>query len=52
MPNAQRVALALGAWAQHEVFDLGGGVPPRILPTGSGEVVVLHYNGLAPIKAW
>lgn len=50
MPNAERVASRLGAWAQNDLHDLGGGVSPRILPAGAGEVIVLHYNGLSPIK--
>ena len=42
--------LGLGTWAQLDLLDLGGRFSPRFLPAGAGEVVVLHYNGLAPIK--
>lgn len=51
MPNAQRVANRLGAWAQDDLRSLGGGGPPRILPAGAGEVIILHYNGLLPVKS-
>jgi hypothetical protein len=50
MSNAERVASRLGTWAQLDLLDLGGQLSPRFLPAGAGEVVVLHYNGLAPIK--
>lgn len=50
MPNAERVASQLGQWAQNDLRDLGGGAPPRIFPEGAGEIIVLHYNGLSPIK--
>ena len=50
MSNAERVASRLGAWAQEDLRNLGGGVPPRVLPADAGEVIILHYNGLLPIK--
>ena len=50
MTNAERVAIRLGSWAQNDLHDLGSGAAPRILPVGAGEIVVLHYNGLSPIK--
>lgn len=50
LPNAGRVANRLGAWAWNDLRDLGAADSVRELPAGSGEVVVLHYNGLVPIK--
>jgi len=50
MPNAERVAARLGEWALDDLHELDGGVPPYLLPPGTGEVIVLHYNGLSPIK--
>lgn len=50
MPNAERVASRLGSWAQNDLHDLGSSAGPRILPADAGEVVILHYNGLSPIK--
>jgi hypothetical protein len=50
MPNAERVAARLGEWALDDLHELDGGVPPNLLPPGTGEVIVLHYNGLSPIK--
>jgi hypothetical protein len=50
LPNAERVASRLGGWAERELAELGGDVSPRVLPPGAGEVVLLHYNGLVPIK--
>jgi len=49
--NAERVASQLGSWAQEDLRLLGVGVEPRVLPAGAGEVIVLHYNGLSPIKS-
>lgn len=49
-PNAGRVASRLGSWATQELARLDGAASPRVLPPGTGEVVLLHYNGLAPIK--
>ena len=49
-PNAERVASRLGAWAQEDLHDRGDPVVPRILPEGAGELIILHYNGLSPIK--
>jgi hypothetical protein len=50
MPNAERVATRLGEWALNDLHELDGGVQPYLLPPGTGEVIVLHYNGLSPIK--
>ena len=48
--NAERVASRLGAWAQEDLRSEGEDVPPRFLPEGAGEIIILHYNGLLPIK--
>jgi len=48
--HAERVAARLGEWALDDLHELDGGVPPYLLPPGTGEVIVLHYNGLSPIK--
>jgi len=50
LPNAGRVANRLGAWAWNDLRDLGADDSVREFPDGSGEIVILHYNGLAPIK--
>jgi hypothetical protein len=50
MANAERVARRLGAWAEDDLRNLGGDGQWRVLPSGAGEVLVLHYNGLSPIK--
>jgi len=50
LPNAERVARHLGAWAMDDVRALGGDGQQWALPSGAGEVVILHYNGLSPIK--
>jgi len=50
LPNAERVASRLGGWAQEDLGSLGSPGEPRLLPEGAGEIVLLHYNGLAPIK--
>jgi hypothetical protein len=50
MPNAERVATRLGEWALDDLHELDGGVQPHVLPPGTGEVIILHYNGLSPIK--
>jgi len=50
-PNAERVASRLGAWAQEDLHDRSDPVAPRVLPEGAGEVILLHYNGLSPIKS-
>ena len=49
-PNAERVAGRLGRWASDDLSDLGSPGVVREIPPGHGEIVVLHYNGLAPIK--
>ena len=51
LPNAERVARRLGSWARSDVRDLGGDGRESALPEGAGEVLVLHYNGLSPIKS-
>jgi hypothetical protein len=48
--NAGRVAQHLGAWAQDDLRELGSDGRWRSLPSGAGEVYVLHFNGLSPIK--
>ncbi len=50
LPNAERVARRLGHWAEDDLRDLGSDGDWRGLPSGAGEVYVLHYNGLSPIK--
>ena len=51
MSNAERVASQLGNWAQEDLRVLGVAASPRVLPQGAGEVILLHYNGLSPIKS-
>jgi hypothetical protein len=48
--NAERVARRLGDWAEEDLRSLGGVGRSLVLPDGAGEVFVLHYNGLSPIK--
>ncbi|MEM9177856.1 MAG: hypothetical protein AAGC67_21830 [Myxococcota bacterium] len=49
-PNAERVAGRLGRWARNDLRDRGSNGVAREIPEGHGELVILHYNGLAPIK--
>lgn len=48
--NAERVAGRLGPWARDDLRDRGSNGVAREIPEGHGELVILHYNGLAPIK--
>lgn len=48
--NAERVARRLGDWAEADRRALGGVGRSQYLPEGAGEVFVLHYNGLSPMK--
>jgi len=48
--NAGRVAERLGSWATDDLRDKGWEGGAREIPTGTGELVILHYNGLVPIK--
>lgn len=48
--NAGRVAMRLGTWAADDLREKGWDGTTREIPEGMGELVVLHYNGLAPIK--
>lgn len=48
--NAERVAARLGGWAREDLRSRGLEASPREIPPGHGELVILHYNGLAPIK--
>jgi hypothetical protein len=48
--NAFRIADRLGDWAQNDLLDRGIEATPRTIPEGSGELVILHYNGLSPAK--
>ena len=48
--NAERVARRLGVWAEQDLRDLGSDGHWRGLPSGAGEVLVLHFNGLSPTK--
>ena len=50
MPNAESVATRLGEWALEDLHELSGDVSPRFMPPGTGEIIILHYNGLSPIK--
>jgi hypothetical protein len=50
LKNAERVANRLGGWAERDLRDRGGLGQARTIPEGSGELVILHYNGLVPIK--
>ncbi|MBJ18385.1 MAG: hypothetical protein CL933_03070 [Deltaproteobacteria bacterium] len=49
-PNAGRVAGRLGQWAGDDLRDRGWDGSTRVIPADSGELVILHYNGLSPIK--
>ncbi len=49
-PNAERVAGRLGPWAEDDLRDRGSAGLAREIPDGHGELVLLHYNGLAPVK--
>ena len=48
--NAERVAERLGSWAHDDLRERGSSGQVRTIPEGSGELVILHYNGLVPIK--
>ncbi len=48
--NAGRVAQRLGSWAADDLREKGWDGDAREIPTGTGELVILHYNGLVPIK--
>ena len=48
--NAERVARRLGRWAEDDLRALGSPGAVREIPEGYGELVVLHYNGLSPVK--
>jgi len=48
--DAERLARRLGPWAQDDLLERGGTGDTVEIPEGSGELVILHYNGLAPIK--
>jgi len=50
VPNAERVASRLGRWARDDLARLGSPGDAREIPPGAGELVILHYNGLSPIK--
>jgi hypothetical protein len=50
MPNAGSVASRLGEWALADLHELNVDVSPRFMPPGTGEIIILHYNGLSPIK--
>jgi hypothetical protein len=44
------VAAHLGPWARADLASLGSTGEIREIPPGSGELILLHYNGLSPIK--
>lgn len=48
--DAARVASRLGDWARADLARLGSVASARVIPEGSGELVLLHYNGLSPVK--
>jgi hypothetical protein len=48
--NAERVAARLGRWAQDDLRALGSPGKVRTIPEGEGELIILHYNGLSPVK--
>lgn len=48
--NAERVAGRLGRWARNDLRERGSSGVAREIPAGHGEIVLLHYNGLAPVK--
>lgn len=48
--NAERVAARLGPWAREDLAALGSPGEPREIPEGHGELILIHYNGLSPIK--
>lgn len=50
MPNAERVAGRLGSWATDDLRARGSDGQVREIPAGSGELIILHYNGLVPVK--
>lgn len=50
LPNAERVAARLGRWALEDLRERGSAGVAREIPPDHGELVILHYNGLAPIK--
>jgi hypothetical protein len=50
LPDAERVAMQLGRWASEDLQAFGSEGRARLLPEGAGEIIVLHYNGLLPVK--
>lgn len=50
LPDAERVAMRLGRWAREDLAAFGSEGRARVLPEGAGEIIVLHYNGLLPVK--
>lgn len=50
LPDAERVAMQLGRWAREDLEAFGSEGRARLLPEGAGEIIVLHYNGLLPVK--
>ena len=50
LPDAERVAMRLGRWAREDLEAFGSEGRARVLPEGAGEIIVLHYNGLLPVK--
>lgn len=50
LPNAGRVARRLGSWAEEDLIEIGWDGSVREIPDGHGELVLLHYNGLVPVK--
>jgi hypothetical protein len=48
--DAARTARKLGTWAVDELRDHYGEIEADLPKEGSGQAVVLHYNGRAPVK--
>jgi hypothetical protein len=48
--DAGRTARKLGRWAVDELREKYGNIQADIPKEGSGQAVVLHYNGRAPVK--
>jgi hypothetical protein len=48
--DAGRTARKLGRWAVDELREKYGDIQADIPKEGSGQAVVLHYNGRAPVK--
>ena len=48
--DAARSAEKLGSWALDELQQRYGSFEAEPVPEGSGQAVVLHYNGRAPVK--